>query len=284
MFAERPRAKRQVTGLRVPPRAAPAPWRAVALLHGSAGLGAQERYYAGRLAEAGYAVLLIDSFGPRGVEKTVEDQTLVSESSMLADAFAGLLELAHDPRVDPRRVAVLGFSKGGTVALYASFERIARRLLPGGPRFAAHAAFYPWCGLTLLEATTDGGPILIQMGAEDEITLPEYCDRVVGEIAAADPAKSVELVIYPGVGHAFDHPLLGDLWLPVGRKVPNRCHFAEVSARLFVEASSGRKVTSDNLVEALDACSSPSASIDGDSETAALAEARLLSFLAIALQ
>ena len=41
--------------------------------------------------------------------------------------------------------------------------------------FAAHAAFYPWCGLRPLDVTTTGAPVLIQMGDDDNVTPALRC-------------------------------------------------------------------------------------------------------------
>src|SRR5690606_15379215 len=117
------------------PTEAARPLPAVVMLHSSIGQASQDWLYVERLPGLGIAVLAIDSFGARGVEKTVEDPTLVSEASMLADAYAGLALLAEDPRIDPARIAVLGFSKGGISALYAAFESLARHYAPQGRRF-----------------------------------------------------------------------------------------------------------------------------------------------------
>lgn len=282
LLAGQPLGAGRVDGYLLLP-AGPGPFAATVLLHGAGGFGSQDRHYAELLTDAGYAVLALDSFAARGVEKTVKDQTLVSEAAMLADAYGALALLAGHPAIRGEAIAVLGFSKGGTAALYAAQARIAEALAPGGPRFAAHAAFYPWCGLALQRPASTGRPILLQVGAADEITPAADCATLVEGWRAVEPALALELAVYPGAGHAFDHPLLGDLALPVRGAIPNRCRFVEQADGGFVEARSRRPVSAENLAETLAACSSPSAWIEGDSDAAAQAEARLLDFLARAL-
>ena len=182
---------REVDGrLFLPPTGA-APYPAVVLLHSSIGQGTQDWRTADVLRARGFAVLAIDSFGPRGVEKTIKDQTLVSEASMVADAYAGLAALSADPRIDGGRIAVMGFSKGGIAALYAGLETVRARMGVGARRFAAHVAYYPWCGVAFLDPRTTGAPILIELGARDEVAPPALCEAFAGEVRKADPAGLV---------------------------------------------------------------------------------------------
>ena len=53
------------------------------------------------------ALFSIDSFGPRGVKSTAEDQSLVPFAADVADAFAALRLMATHPRVDPQRIAIM---------------------------------------------------------------------------------------------------------------------------------------------------------------------------------
>ena len=47
------------------------------------------------------------------------------------------------PESTPSRIAIVGFSFGGEVALLTAFERLHAALVPGDVRFAAHVAYYP---------------------------------------------------------------------------------------------------------------------------------------------
>lgn len=68
---------------------------AVVIVHGSAGYSVhREGHYAQAFAAAGFDVLAIDSFGPRGISTTSEDQSQVSTTQMTRDVFA-----ATDPGV-----------------------------------------------------------------------------------------------------------------------------------------------------------------------------------------
>ena len=117
---------------------------AVVLVHGSGGwTDHREGHYGRALSAAGYAALAIDAFGPRGIKKTTEDQSQISQLQMTRDAFSArrfLLERGYAAD----RMAVMGFSKGGTVALYAA----DRNLLPTeADRFPVAISFYPSCSM-----------------------------------------------------------------------------------------------------------------------------------------
>jgi dienelactone hydrolase len=261
------------------------PVPAVVLLHSSIGQGSQDWAMARRLTGAGFAVLAVDSFGPRGVEKTVEDQTAVSAASMLADAYAAGARLTAEPGIDADRIAVLGFSKGGIAAFYAAVAAVhARAAPPGQAPFAAHVAYYPWCGVRFQDVRSTGAPVLLHLGGRDEIAPEALCRSRVREMRAADPAARITVAHYPEARHAFDHPLLG--WfgrLPVSGPQPVDCRFREVGPGRFIEQSSGRSASAETLPALFAACGRADLSAGGHPESAARAAARTLAFLRRAL-
>jgi dienelactone hydrolase len=118
---------------------------AVVLVHGSGGVSTREDRWAEVLRQAGAATFLIDSFTGRGIAFTAEDQSQLATQAMIGDAYRALELLATHPRIDPTRIAVMGFSKGGAVALYSAVTRFQRMHGPAGVRFAQHIPFYPPC-------------------------------------------------------------------------------------------------------------------------------------------
>jgi len=184
---------------------APTPGRAPAaiLLHGSDGVGAHQYRYARLLAKWGFAVLVLDSFGPRGVASTVGDQDAVPAQAMVADAYAALRLLVTHPRVDPERIVLIGWSKGGIAAMWAARRLFQRRLAPEGPRFAAHVAFYPWCGSQEAQIRQTGAPMLLLLGARDDWTGAASCVEYARRLrAAGTPAQAI---VYPEAEHGFDY-------------------------------------------------------------------------------
>src|SRR5262245_33420703 len=89
---------------------------AVVMLHGSGGvLSARELAYGREFAAAGVGALVVDSFAARReVATSFTDRLIrITETMLMADAYAGLGWLAAQPEIDPRRVALIGFSYGG---------------------------------------------------------------------------------------------------------------------------------------------------------------------------
>ena len=84
------------------------PVPAVILLHGASGVQqARELTYGGQFAALGVAALVIDAFAARrdrGAGFT-ERLVQVTESMVLADAYAGLRWLAAKPEIDGARIA-----------------------------------------------------------------------------------------------------------------------------------------------------------------------------------
>ena len=88
---------------------------AVVLLHGCNGNWRRlDQRWGKRIASWGYVTLTVDSFGPRGIDNTCTSGAPVN---LAFDAYRALNFLVQQPSVDPARVAVLGFSQGGWLAL-----------------------------------------------------------------------------------------------------------------------------------------------------------------------
>jgi dienelactone hydrolase len=182
------------------------PFPAVIGLHGCAGMhDTTKQRLADELVAWGYVVLLVDSYATRGIEHACSWTAGATFVKRKPDAYGALDFLGSQIFVDPNRVAVVGFSAGARVALAVaephSFE------LFGSPdsklRFRAAAAFYPPC-----EAASERPaiPTIIFIGAIDDWTPAADCsDKVAGW---GNDGPSVELVVYPGVYHAFYYQYL----------------------------------------------------------------------------
>lgn len=183
---------------------------AVVFLHGSGGVNSSVAdRWTQELLSRGIATFVVDSFTGRGLVNTnnvkTGGQAQLGRLAMIVDAYSALELLARHPRIDPDRIALMGFSRGGQSALYASVRRFHRLHGPAGLEFAAHIAFYPQCDTTFREdGEVNNRPIRIHHGASDDYIPIAPCRSYVARLRAA--GKDVELTEYPNAHHAFVNP------------------------------------------------------------------------------
>src|SRR5207245_8332578 len=78
------------------------------------------------LNELGISTFALDSFTGRGLTEVNSNQALLGRLNFIVDLYRALEVLASHPRVDPRRIVLMGFSRGGQATLYASLKRFNR--------------------------------------------------------------------------------------------------------------------------------------------------------------
>lgn len=252
---------------------------AVILSHGSGGTSRHTFDYADDLARRGYAAMVIDHFTPRRVINTAHEQVRVTEQMMVADVYAALDLLATHPKIAPDRIGVVGWSKGGIVAVLAAVERVARTMNGDGPRLAFAAAFYPYCGFTF-PGDRLASPLLMLLGELDDWTPSPPC------LALADDLKSrgqpVETVVFPGARHGFDgqSPLRSDPgWITI-RDTSPKCTLVVGQDGVTRSKDGDYDVsTYDSRVRFLKACAVRGASIAGDAEARTQSRALLFDFI-----
>ncbi|WP_322029526.1 dienelactone hydrolase family protein [Paraburkholderia sp. J76] len=259
------------------PRVVPA----VIILHGSSGVNRGERVWAQRMNALGYASLVVDSFTGRGIRNTERDQTQLSMTADIADAYAALRLLATDPRIDRGRIAVMGFSRGGVAALYSSLEPFRTASMEGNLRFAAHIAFYPSCGIAYESAHLDGSPILMLIGGKDNYTPAAPC------IAYADSLRSkgarVTIKEYRNAWHGFDRPTpLHSIPLATSAR---ECHgFYDLDSRTFTMVRGGQTLSGAAAVDESKRCLTMGITLGGDPEAQAQSPAEVAAFLKAAFE
>jgi dienelactone hydrolase len=178
----------------------------VVLLHGSGGASSSRSFHWGQfLNKMGIATLRLDSFGGRSIGQVSENQAQLSMFAQVYDAYRAVDALATHPRMDPSRIAVMGFSRGGGAALYSSMRRFQDLYGPKGTHIAAHLPFYPFCNVRLIgELDIADAPLRGFFGAADDWNLVAPCREYIARLRAT--GKDVRMTEYPGAFHAFDDP------------------------------------------------------------------------------
>ena len=193
-----------VEGTLTLPAGSPPPYAAVVIAHGSGGVRQdREPRWAQELAKAGVASFIVDSYGPRKVGGTDTGDIKLSTMANIADAFAALKLLSTHPLLDKRRIAIMGYSRGGQVALWTAFEPVRRAFL-GGSRlaFAAHVLIYPACNLQRVSAHISIAPMLHLHGEADDLTPLADCRAYLDRLRAS--GANIRTVTYAGAYHDFD--------------------------------------------------------------------------------
>ena len=211
----------------------PGPFPAVVIVHDCSGLGPRSSgapaRWADELVHQGYAVLMPDSFTPRGFPAGVcsepyERSRVANGEVRAADAYGALAYLRARPDIDGKHIGIMGGSHGGWTVLAAMYEpALATNPLRAAKEngFTAAIALYPSCaaryglwhtmranGARTGPAATYIGvykpiaPVLILIGERDDWTPALPCERLAE--AAQGGGYPVSIKVYPGAFHSFD--------------------------------------------------------------------------------
>jgi dienelactone hydrolase len=231
----------QLQGLLRRPEGA-GPFPAVVLLHSCNGNWQKlDERWGRQIAPWGYVTLTVDSFGPRGIDNTCGNGT---PTDMAFDAYRALDFLVRQHAVDPDRVAVLGLSQGGWLALSSVEHGVVEH--SSSNKFRAAVAFYPNCRTIQGNLTV---PALIMIGELDDWTSAEGCRRLAEGsddygVARRREGAPIRLIVYPGAWHAFDSPALKTPKELFGHRLEYNQAASDQSAvalRAFLDAQIGGK-------------------------------------------
>ena len=187
------------------------PFPALVIMHQCSGPKEAVVSWAHKAVARHYAVLLVNSLGPRGVMSVCDGpQAGVNLFRGTRDALQAAEHLRHQPFVDNDRIALLGFSWGAMVALLASSPHYVEAMR-AGPGFSAVASFYPGCfrifppnGRPPFDPLNDdiARPLLVLMGGEDTETPASDClDKLE---ALGNAGVPIEWLLYPQATHCWD--------------------------------------------------------------------------------
>jgi dienelactone hydrolase len=209
----------------------------VVLMHGSSGVGATTEAWVHQFNAMGISTFVIDGFTGRGLTVVGPNQALLGRLNLIVDIYRSLDILAKHPRVDPERIVLMGFSRGGQAALYASLDRFQKLWNKSGAQFAGYIPFYPDCSTTYLTDTEVAArPIRIFHGTPDDYNPVASCKAYVARLA--DARRDVVLTEYPDSAHGFDAGLLGlnTVTVSVNAQTARNCHLREGEGGVLMNA------------------------------------------------
>jgi dienelactone hydrolase len=246
---------------------------AVVLTHSAGGVSKdRDLAWADRFNARGMATFVVDSFGPRDV-KSFANQP--SSFASVADVYAALHLLTTHPRIDAARIALMGFSRGGTVALAVALEPVRRIGAADGARFAAHVALYPGCNTRYVAAETTGAPILMLLAGADDQAPPEPCRRYGAWFRSK--GEPINIVEYPGAHHLFDgtEPVQ---FIAEAVTAANCDLEYDTDARALHRTDTGALLVGGQVGAYFRTCASRGVHIGGDPEARVAAEAEIATF------
>jgi dienelactone hydrolase len=204
----------------------------VVALHGCGGLyergkdlNARHRAMAELLQQQGYHVLFPDSFTPRGKNSICSEKIGardLTSANRRRDVLGALIWITQRSDADAGRIALLGWSHGGSTVLSANNRQLrevaAHEVKPG-----AAIAFYPGCNsyLNAREGFRPQAPLLLLVGEKDDWTPAKPCVALREKVHAQFPDDVFELRVYSDSHHDFDYP---NTPLRVLKDVPNGVH------------------------------------------------------------
>ena len=171
------------------------PFPAVVLIHGTRGIREHHYRWIERLSRWGYVALLVDSIGMRERYNPDFDPITIPLEGFIRDAYDAKSFLGSLPYVNPARIAVMGWEKGGWAILNEVRERLEFDCEK--EPFQAAVTVSPYCS-GFLDRTNS--PLLVLMGEKDRWCPPGRC-RIPSERKGD---HEVILKVYEGAHHAFD--------------------------------------------------------------------------------
>ena len=168
---------------------------------GSLDWGPHHLEYLEMLRLAGIATLEMQSFSSRGVRSTVGSQIEVTTAMMVLDSYRALDEISKDSRIIKEKIAIMGWSLGGGVALFSGWLPLIEKINPIN-KFAAHLSIYPPCIAQPESPEFTQSPMHILIGELDDWVPARACEELVRD--AQNFGSSIGITLYKDSHHSFD--------------------------------------------------------------------------------
>jgi carboxymethylenebutenolidase len=183
--------------------------------------GLYEHYHAvaRRIARAGFAALALDPYSREGAPELPDMDAVfrfmreLPDRRVLGDVQAAVDWLRARPECAGRRVGVTGFCMGGKYALLAACrcrDLSAAVVWYGMLRAPAIDTANPEHGLDAVREL--GCPLLGLFGKDDPLV--PLADVEELERRAEQAGRELQVVVYPGAGHAFANDTRPDAYRP----------------------------------------------------------------------
>ncbi|MDP1737305.1 MAG: prolyl oligopeptidase family serine peptidase [Caulobacter sp.] len=213
------RADLLARGVRVLKPAGPGPFPVALQMHGCAGSQPFQNSYAEAAVNAGAAVVIVDSFTPRGMSRLdgslfVCTGTVLRGAQRAGDLYAMLHWLKSQPWADASRVMAAGWSHGGWTIMdgFAQGDGAARMtgLTDADPGMlkAVRGAFlvYPYASfpsLTSARGWQGARPkVFAVLGGKDAVVGTGGPMKALNRLKA--DGLQVDVLTFPDATHAFD--------------------------------------------------------------------------------
>ncbi len=172
----------------------------ILVVHEFWGLNDYAKSRADQLAKLGYVAFAADMFGDGKVAShpseasALAKETTTNLAEWVGRAQAGLDTLRQQPKVDPNKLAAIGFCFGGATVLQLAFS---------GADLKLTASFHG--SLPVPESAAKvRGEILVFHGGSDAFISAETIQNFRAKLDAAK--VNYRFIVYPGAVHAFSVP------------------------------------------------------------------------------
>jgi dienelactone hydrolase len=217
----------------------------VVLVHGVSGLWPVHFDWVNTLNSWGFGVFIPDHLSGRGIAPSSMQDYVLSGWSRLVDVYQAVPRLLKHPRIDPERIAIMGFSMGGLVTMLSTQERFHQRYAPPNFQFAAHIAVYPICTTRLRDdIKVSSRPIRLFHGTADDWAPVEPCRSLVSDLKKA--GADVTLTEYPGAIHAYDNPAFKVRMNFPKALSPRKCSLVEGEGGQIMNSQTGKPYTPED--------------------------------------